>query len=67
MKKIRIIKELAANSSDASVKNLVAALDAHLQTLNDEKTFNEEKLKGDIVKGRAMINELSEKLSGRNL
>ena len=65
--KIRIIKELAANSSDASVKNLVAALDAHLQTLNDEKTFNEEKLKGDIVKGRAMINELSEKLSGRNL
>lgn len=65
--KIRIIKVLAAKSSDASVKNLVAALDAHLQTLNDEKIFNEEKLKSDIAKGRAMINELSEKLSGRNL
>jgi hypothetical protein len=41
----------------------MGALEAHLQTLNGEKTFNEEKLKNDVAKGREMINELSEKLS----
>lgn len=65
--KIRIIKALAAKSADTSVKNLIADLDAHLQTLNDEKTFNEEKLKRDVLKGGAIINELSGKLSGLNL
>ena len=61
--KIRIIRELAAKSTDATIKNLMAALDAHLQTLNDEKTFNEDKLKSDIAKGKEMMNELSEKLA----
>lgn len=61
--KMRIIKTLASKSSDASVKNLIATLDAHLQTLNTEKDFNEEKLKLDVEKGKALINELSEKLS----
>jgi hypothetical protein len=61
--KIRIIKELGAKSPDKSVKNLIAGLDAHLQTLNEEKEFKEEKLKSDIEKGRKMIDELSEKLA----
>lgn len=65
--KIRIIRELAAKSTDASVKNLMDQLDAHLQTLNDEKTFDEEKLKSDVQKGREMINELSDKLAKRNI
>jgi len=65
--KIRIIRELAAKSSDASVKNLMKEFDAHLQTLNDEKTFNEEKLKNDVTKGREIINELSEKLRDKRL
>lgn len=60
--KIRIVKALAAKSTNTSIKNLLAALDAHLQTLNDEKTFNEDKLKNDILKGKELINELSEKL-----
>ena len=60
--KMRIIRGLAAKSTDASVKKLMETFDAHLQTLNDEKTFNEEKLKSDVQKGREMINELSEKL-----
>ncbi|HEY6977902.1 MAG TPA: glycoside hydrolase domain-containing protein [Chitinophagaceae bacterium] len=63
--KIRIIRELAAKSSDASVKNLMKAFAAHLQTLNDEKSFNEEKLKNDVAKGREMIDELSEKLGNK--
>src|SRR4029079_3015709 len=63
--KIRIIRELAAKSPDASIKSLIAAFDAQLQTLNDEKTFNEEKLKNDVAKGKEMINELSEKLQNK--
>ena len=53
---------LAAKSTDKTVKDLAAALNAHLQTLNDEKTFNEEKLKSDVEKGRKMLDELSDKL-----
>lgn len=60
--KIRILSELATKSQDVPVKNLIAALNAHLQTLNDEKNFSEEKLQKDIEKGNEMINELSEKL-----
>jgi len=63
--KIRIIRELAGKSSDASVKNLIAAFEAHLQTLNDEKTFNEEKLTEDVWKGKELINELSDKLGNK--
>jgi hypothetical protein len=61
--KISIIRELAAKSTSASVKNLMMAFDAHLKTLNDEKSFKEEKLKNDVEKGREMIAELSNKLS----
>lgn len=60
--KITILRKLAARSTDKSVKNLTAALEAHLQTINGEKDFNEEKLKKDIERGKELINELSEKL-----
>jgi hypothetical protein len=60
--KIMILRKLAARSTDKSVKDLVTALDAHLQTINAEKDFNEEKLKRDIEKGKELVNELSEKL-----
>ena len=61
--KIRIIRGLAAKSSDKKVKQLMAALNTHLQTLNDEKDFKEDKLIGDIEKGTKMINQLSEMLA----
>jgi hypothetical protein len=61
--KISIIKILAAKSTNKEVKDLMTAFDAQLQTLNEEKTFNEEKLKADVEKGKKMIDELSEKLS----
>jgi hypothetical protein len=61
--KIRIIREQAAKSPDVSAKNLMKEFDEHLQAFNDEKTFNEEKLKADITRGRELIDELSEKLS----
>ncbi|HYK47813.1 MAG TPA: glycoside hydrolase domain-containing protein, partial [Parafilimonas sp.] len=65
--KIMILRKLAAESNDASIKALIASLNAHLQTLNGENTFNEQKLKADVSKGREILNELSEKLSGRRL
>jgi hypothetical protein len=40
----------------------MAALNEHLETLNAEKEFNEEKLKTDIESGKKLIDELSEKL-----
>jgi hypothetical protein len=61
--KIRIIRELAAKSSDKKVKELMAAFNTELQTLNDEKDFKEGKLKDDIEVGRKMIKQLSEMLA----
>ena len=61
--KIRIIRALAARSSNKTVKDLMTAFDAHLQSLNVEKEFKEDKLKEDIAKGRRMIEVLSEKLA----
>ncbi len=60
--KIRILRELAARSADATIKSKLAALDAHLQTLNMEKTFDEAQLKEEIRKGEELINDLSERL-----
>ena len=63
--KIRIIRKLAAGSHDNAVKKLMAALDEHLESLNTEKTFNEDKLKEDVRNGNRLIGELSDKLSHR--
>jgi len=65
--KIRIVRALAAKSPDAAVKNLMKEFDAQLQTLNTEKTFNEEKLKADVDKGIQMIEALSDKLPANQL
>jgi hypothetical protein len=61
--KIRIIRQLAAKSSDKKVKQLMAAFDTQLQTLNDEKDFKEDKIKSDLEKGTKIINQLSEMLA----
>ena len=60
--KIMILRKLAARSTSKQVKDLIAALNAHLETLNGEKAFDEEKLKADIETGEKLIDELSEKL-----
>jgi len=41
----------------------MTSFNVQLQTLNTEKTFNEEKLRSDIETGKKMIDELSEELS----
>jgi hypothetical protein len=60
--KMRILRELAAKSTDTSIKNLLHELDEHLKTFVTEKEFNEAKLKNDVEKGKKMIETLSEKL-----
>jgi len=60
--KIMILRKLAVKSNSKSVKDLITALNAHLETLNAEKEFKEEKLKKDIETGRKLIDELSDKL-----
>ena len=64
--KIRIIRELAAKSSDKKVKQLMGVFNNHLQTLNDEKDFKEDKLKDGIESGRKMIDQISELLAIEN-
>ena len=60
--KIRMVKEKAAKSSDKNVKYLVQQLDIHLETLLSEKEFDTKKIIVDVMKGRKIIEQLSEKL-----
>lgn len=60
--KISIIRALAAKSTDNAIKKLLSSFNVHLQMLDNEKMFNEAKLKEDVEKGKIMLNELSEKL-----
>lgn len=64
--KIRLLKDLAAKSTDSQIKKLMSALDAHLKTFNNEKTFDEEKLKNDIATGKQLIDEISGQLNEEN-
>jgi hypothetical protein len=60
--KLRILRSKAAKSADQNVKKLMQQLEEHLKVFTVEKEFKEEKLKNDIQKGRALMDELSEKL-----
>ena len=62
--KLRILREKAAKSPDTDVKNLMQQLDKHLETFLPEKDFVTEKIKSDVDKGRALVEELTNKLSG---
>jgi hypothetical protein len=57
--KIRILKGLAAGSADKGVRDLWKALEQHLKVFATESDFNEEKITGDVNKGKALIDELS--------
>jgi len=60
--KLRILREKAARSGNAEVKRLMKQLEEHLQTLNNEKEFRQEKLRKDIELGMKLVEQLSEKL-----
>ena len=65
--KIRIIRELAARSTDATVKNLMTSFNAYLQTLSSQTDLGEEKLRNEVDQGKKMIDELSDRLAGTPL
>jgi hypothetical protein len=61
--KINILKGLVARSADKKVHALWDTLLQHLQLFTSEHDFNEEKITGDLDKGRALVDELSRQLS----
>ena len=60
--KIRILKGLTAGRS-GEVRQLWKALEEHLKVFTGEHDFNEEKITADVDKGRALVDELSRKLT----
>ena len=70
--KIRIIRELAAKSSDKKVKNLAAQFDKHLTTFigdrdYSKREYNASAMSDAVSKGKKMIDELSNMLSPQNI
>lgn len=63
--KIRILKNLTAGRT-GEVGQLLKALEDHLKVFTTEHDFNEEKITGDVEKGRALVDELSRKLKSAN-
>jgi len=59
--KIRILKGLAAGRT-GDIQQLWKALEDHLKAFTKEHDFNEEKITGDVGKGRALVDEMSRKL-----
>lgn len=60
--KIRILREKASASSDKEVRTLLQQLDQHLKVFLAEKDFNTKKITADVQKGKALIEQLSEKM-----
>jgi len=58
-----LIKELAVASGDKVVRELWKAFEEHLKVFTAEHDFDETKITADVNKGKAMIDDLSEKLS----
>ncbi|HWJ29476.1 MAG TPA: DUF4091 domain-containing protein, partial [Flavisolibacter sp.] len=65
--KIKILKELVAKSKDKSLNELWQAFEQHLKVFTTEHDFNEEKINADVLKGKKMIDQLTNKLSGSSI
>jgi hypothetical protein len=61
--KIRILKAQAAASGSKTAKRSWQALERHLKIFTTEHDFNEEKITGDVDKGRLLIATLSDELT----
>ncbi len=59
--KIRILKGRMAGRT-GEIQQLWKTFEDHLKNFTTEHDFNEEKITGDVDKGRAMVDELSRKL-----
>ena len=64
--KIRLLKQMAASSTNKEVKALALQLDEQLKKLTTEHTFNEDELKAQVAAGQKLVRELSERLVQKN-
>jgi len=60
--KIRILREKAAKSTDARVKDLIRQLEQHLAVFLAEKDFDSKKITADVQKGKDILEQLSDRL-----
>jgi hypothetical protein len=60
--KVRILRELASRSTDKKAKNLMIALDDHLQLFLNEHEFKTEKITAELDTGKKMVDALSDEL-----
>ncbi len=65
--KIRILKDKAAHSTDKTVKQLVKLLDEHLFVFLSEKDFDSKKITDDVMKGKRIVEQLSDQLAGKGM
>lgn len=63
--KVHILRKKAAASADADVKRLASQLEKHLNVFLVEKDFDTGKITADVMKGRELVEQLSEKLAGK--
>jgi hypothetical protein len=63
--KIRILRERAGKSSDVAAKSLLQTLDRHLQSLDEEKAFEEETIRSSVAQGKEILEELTQRLAPR--
>lgn len=63
--KVRILREKAAKSTNKDVKDIAQQLEQHLNVFLVEKDFDTEKIAADVTKGKELVEQLSNKLSGK--
>ena len=63
--KIRILGEEAIKSHDKTVQKLMLQLDEHLKVFLEEKDFDTKTIIEEVNKGKAIVEELSEKLGNK--
>ena len=61
--KIRILKEHASASKDKNIQNLWRKLSDHLQVFAKEKEFNTKKITADVNQGKALIQDMTDKIT----
>ena len=68
--KIRILRELAAKSSDKKIKTSMAAFEAHLETFigdhdYNKREYNVPEMTEAVLTGKKMLDDLSAQLKPR--
>ena len=61
--KLKILEAKAAKSTNTAVKDLLSQLQEHLKTFIGEKEFDTKKIITDLIKGKKLVDELSDLLS----